>query len=93
MDLCFYHPVGSHSGEQFDEILKRKLEDINIFGFTLWSFSKVTTERAIAWREALSFCNYKSCDVLCSGKNTKDPMDINSSPYWAKEYISITKIP
>jgi hypothetical protein len=86
MDLCFYHPVGAHSGEQFEEILKRKLEDIESFGFTLWSFSKVTMERAIAWREALSTVNYKCCDVICSGKNTKDPMNVNSSPYWAKEY-------
>ena len=85
MEFCFYHPVGSHSGESLLEIIDRKMEDISKYGFTLWSFSKVGEDRLNLWKRCLKENNQEISDVICCGENSKDPL-INGEPYWVKEY-------
>ena len=85
MEFCFYHPVGSHSGEGFFEIVNRKREDIKKYGYTLWSFSKVGVDRLRLWKDCLKGNGQEECDVICCGKNSKDPL-VSGKPYWVKEY-------
>lgn len=96
MEFCFYHPVGSHSGEEFLDIVNRKREDIKKYGFTLWSFSKVGQDRMSVWEKLLRGNGQTESDVICCGENSKDPL-VSGEPYWAREYskdlVSWIKVP
>lgn len=96
MELCFYHPVGCHSGERLEEIVYRKKIDIEKYGYTLWSFAKVNPIRANKWKSLLLNNFQEECDVICCGNNTKDPLT-SGEPYWIKEYstdlINWEKVP
>jgi hypothetical protein len=83
MEFCFYHPVGSHSGESLLEIIERKREDISKYGFTLWSFAKVGEDRLNFWKGCLKDNGQEISDVICCGENSKDPM-VSGEPYWVK---------
>lgn len=85
MEFCFYHPVGSHSGEEFSKIVERKKEDILKYGYTLWSFSKVGVDRLKIWKDCLMENGQGICDVICCGENSKDPL-LSGDPYWVKEF-------
>lgn len=96
MEFCFYHPVGSHSGESLLEIIERKKKDINKYGFTLWSFAKVSGDRLSLWKRCLRENGQEISDVICCGKSSKDPL-LSGNPYWVKEYskdlINWEKVP
>ena len=36
-EYIFYSVVGDHAGETVEQIINRKLEEINRFGYSLWS--------------------------------------------------------
>jgi hypothetical protein len=85
--LSFWHPVGPHAGESLQAILVRKQQDIAQYGFALWSFAPARDARVVAWRHELLLHEQKTCWVLCSGKNCRDPHQ-GGAVIWAHEYSS-----
>ena len=71
--VAFWHPVGPHGGESFDDIIRRKRTEIDAHGYTLWSFAAGGTGRVEAWRRELRGRSLVSCSVVCCGATTKDP--------------------
>lgn len=84
--LCFWHPVGPHGGETLAEIKRRKLVDVETYGFTVWSFAPATEARVSAWRAELKRKALDTCSVLCCGNNTTDPSLSNGKARWLNEY-------
>lgn len=84
--ICFWHPVGPHTGESLDQIVARKQQDIERFGFTLWAFSPARVDRVQAWRRELEQRSITECDALCCGRNTVDPMRSDAVPIWARQH-------
>lgn len=64
-ELGFWHPFGVHGGEQRDEILVRKTDEIvRNDGWTLWSFQH---RRMIpVWQNTLSSADVGKTFALCS---------------------------
>lgn len=70
-EMGFWHPFGKHGGEEPEEIIKRKREEIKNVGWTLWSFQFRNTN---SWVEEIVKTGTSNILVFCSdGKGTKDP--------------------
>src|SRR5262249_30951008 len=73
--IGLWHPFGPHAGETADQIIDRKRGEIEINGWTLWTFQYRRPEVLEAWQRALS-ANSLPRLVFCSNsKGAKDPDD------------------
>lgn len=85
LDLCFWHPVGPHAGEDLNAIVERKRKEISRHGYTLWSFAPARRERVEAWRAQLRDYGQRECLAVCCGDATRDPMRDQGAVHWASE--------
>ena len=70
--IGFWHPFGPHGGETREEILTRKSQEIQLNGWTLWSFQN--RKSLIQWFKAICLVNPGTVYALCSNSmNACDP--------------------
>ncbi|MFA6405440.1 MAG: hypothetical protein WCW46_01675 [Candidatus Paceibacterota bacterium] len=71
--IGFWHPFGPHGGETPEEIIKRKQNEIDKNGWTLWSFQSRNTLKK--WFEKIEEMKPDKVFVFCSeGKGSKEPV-------------------
>jgi len=71
--IGFWHPFGPHAGETTEEIIKRKRDEINKNGWTLWSFQFRNTLKL--WYQEIEKAKPNRVLVFCSeGKGARDPI-------------------
>jgi hypothetical protein len=70
--LAFWHPFGPHGGENADQIIERKREEIKSNGWTLWSFgNRPMLENALL---EISLSKPPAVFVFCSkSPGARDP--------------------
>jgi hypothetical protein len=69
----FWHPFGPHAGETAEEIIRRKQKEIEINGWTLWSFQFRNT--LLDWYREIGKIKPDGVLVFCSeGKGARDPV-------------------
>ncbi|HVT15275.1 MAG TPA: hypothetical protein VHQ90_03705 [Thermoanaerobaculia bacterium] len=72
-----WHPFGPHGGESVEDIIKRKSREIEVNGWTLWSFQHRRSETLELWYRELAFSRVTHPMVFCSdSKGAVDPADI-----------------
>lgn len=81
-EMGFWHPLGAHGGEMPHEILKRKLDEIQMNGWTLWSFQFRHTNSL--WFKEIEKFKPHNVIVFCSeGKGAKyDKGEIREHKYY-----------
>lgn len=83
--IGFWHPFGVHAGELRDDILDRKMSEIESQGWTLWSFQHRKTLNI--WFDILKLSIDNNVYVFCSdSKNAQNPQ---SSVVYCKQYQPI----
>jgi hypothetical protein len=71
-EVAFWHPFGSHGGEEPKEIIARKRSEIEANGWTLWSYQY--RPMLDDWHRELSAAERKAVFVFCSqGRGATDP--------------------
>lgn len=68
--FAFWHPFGPHSGESAAQILRRKADEVERHGWTLWSFQY---RRLDGWFQVLGSVKSGSVLVYCSAGGGSDP--------------------
>jgi hypothetical protein len=87
LEIGFWHPFGPHAGETAEQIIKRKKEEIEKNGWTLWSFQKRTKEFYSIWIKNINENNPINVLVFCSeGKGARDP---KGEPKYYRHYKTI----
>lgn len=84
--IGFWHCFGVHAGEARDAILKRKQKEIEINGWTLWSFQGRTEATVQLWLEYIQKIPSQPIFVFCS--DSRGANDPKSYPAFATEYRS-----
>jgi hypothetical protein len=68
----FWHPFGTHAGEGREQIVKRKRSEIELTGWTLWSFQ--FRKSVTVWQEVLAKLEASRVWALCSdSRRARDP--------------------
>ena len=81
-EFAFWHPFGPHAGETMEEIIARKRAEIEVNGWTLWSFQ--FRPMLEDWHRELSAAERNEVFVFCSeGRGASDPA---STPIECKSY-------
>ena len=81
-EFAFWHPFGPHAGETMKEIIARKRAEIEVNGWTLWSFQ--FRPMLEDWHRELSAAERNEVFVFCSeGRGASDPA---STPIECKSY-------
>ncbi len=87
-EIGFWHPFGPHAGETPGDIIKRKRNEIDRNGWTLWSFQFRNSLET--WYKQIEKNKPTKVFVLCSeGKGAKDPA---GKPNDCTYYIPVGKI-
>ncbi|MDA8089226.1 MAG: hypothetical protein M0Z61_03225 [Nitrospiraceae bacterium] len=73
----FWHPFGPHNDESAEHILKRKADEIDKNGWTLWSF-QYRREMLKKWYNIIKLIAPESVFVFCSDGNSRDPVENGS---------------
>lgn len=94
LKIGFWHPFGSHAGEDRCEILERKKGEIAKNGWTLWSFQHRTQETLGIWldevqRKKRAKKRVKIYVYCSAGKGSKDT---KSRPKYCSYYIPINSL-
>lgn len=72
-EIGFWHPFGPHAGETTEEILIRKHHEIEVNGWTLWSFQFRNT--LTLWHQEIEKVHPAHVLVFCSdGRGARDPV-------------------
>jgi hypothetical protein len=75
--IGFWHPFGPHGGETAEQIIDRKRKEIEVNGWTLWSFQYRRLEVLKEWFRQLSISGVPSPVVYCShSPGAKDPAGV-----------------
>ena len=83
--IGFWHPFGPHAGEDAEDIIKRKQNEIKKNGWTLWSFQ--FRKSLELWSKEVKKVNPSNVLVFCSKcDGTKDP---KSEPRRCNYYIPV----
>jgi hypothetical protein len=82
--IGFWHCFGVHAGEDRDAILKRKQQEIEVNGWTLWSFQGRTDSTLKLWFECINKMDAQSVLVFCS--DSRGANDPKGHPAIATEY-------
>ena len=70
--IAFWHPFGPHGEEEPDDIIQRKKEEIELNGWTLWSFQHRRMLKK--WYSKLPLEDSENIYAFCSNsKNPKEP--------------------
>ncbi|MGH9578726.1 MAG: hypothetical protein ACRD3R_14910, partial [Terriglobales bacterium] len=69
--IGFWHPFGPHSNENQKRILKRKSREVQVNGWTLWSFQH--RNMLEDWHRQLNSSAHERVFVFCSAGGGKDP--------------------
>jgi len=73
LEIGFWHPFGPHGGETAEQIIKRKKEEIEKNGWTLWSFQNRKNTHNI-WLKNIIENNPINILAFCSaGKGSQEP--------------------
>jgi hypothetical protein len=64
--MGFWHPFGPHGRESADQIIVRKRREIEVNGWTLWSFQNRTPQMFEKWRECLTASAEPTVLAFCS---------------------------
>lgn len=65
-NMAFWHPLGPHARESVEQIIERKRQEIQINGWTLWSFQYRRTQVLDEWRSHLMSAAESTVKVFCS---------------------------
>jgi hypothetical protein len=86
-NVGFWHPFGTHGGEETASILNRKSKEISDTGWTLWSFQYLKPPTIQKWLDLIEAMKSGPIYTVCSDSaGAKDPQ---GQPNDCNEYLPV----